>query len=105
MKPILSAANYPKFLVVNKEPTTQGFNKHLLKPWEEGELVKVAPFDEQKRNDKYDDMFKYSKPDNNVWNFRKRYVKVIRKDEEGKWTLVYTASWSYFNQLTKNKKK
>lgn len=104
MKPILSKEKLPKFLVVNKEPETKPWNKHLLKPWKEGEVVKVAPFEEQVRNDKYDDMFKYVKPDNNPWNFRKRYVVVYRKDDEGKWTLKYTEGWASFNQLTIKKK-
>ena len=106
MNAITNKEKLPKFLVVNDLPEKEAYNKHLMKPWKKGELVKVAPFEEQVRNDKYDDMFKYVKPDNNPENFRKKYVKVIRKDEKGEWSLVYTESWGIFDLLTnKNKKK
>ena len=104
MKAITKKEKLPKFLVVNKVPETRTFNKHLLKPWKAGEIVRVAPFEEQVRNTAYDHMFKYCKPDNNPEHFRQRYVKVIRKDDEGKWTLVYTEGWESFDLLTtKNK--
>lgn len=91
--------------MVNDEPEKQPYNKHLLKPYKKGEIVKVAPFEEQVRNSDYDHMFKYVKPDNNPWNFRKRYVVIYRKDDEGKWTLKYTAGWSQFDLLTNKKQK
>lgn len=97
MKAITSKEALPKFLVVNEEPEKRSYNKHLLKPWKKGELVKVAPFEEQ-----------VSHPTVNTppAEFRKKYVKVIRKDKEGQWTLVYTAGWDIFNTLNnKNKKK
>ncbi len=105
MKPILVKEKLPKFLMVNDEPEKQPYNKHLLKPYKKGEIVKVAPFEEQVRNSDYDHMFKYAKPDNNPWNFRKRYVVIYRKDDEGKWTLKYTAGWSQFDLLTNKKQK
>ena len=99
MKAITEKEKLPKFLIVNGVPETQSYNKHLLKPWKKGELVKVAPFEEQVRNDKYDDQLKYVKPDNNPLHFRQKYVKVIRKDDNGEWTLTYIAGWEYFDML------
>lgn len=95
MKAITNERDLPKFLIVNDVPEKQSYNKYLLKPWAKGELVKVAPIEEQ-----------VSSPfaGTPTEQFRKRYVKVIRKDDNGKWTLVYTADWKYF-ELLKNKKK
>ena len=105
MKAITSKEKLPKFLVVNDEPQKMPHNKHLLKPYKKGEMVKVAPFEEQVRCDKYDDMFKFCKPDNNPLHFRSKYVVVYRKDDNGKFTLKYTESWKSFDLLTKNKNK
>lgn len=103
MKAIIDIDKLPKFLVVNGEPESKPYNKHLLKPWKKGEIVKVAPIEEQVPNRKYDDTFKFAKPIT-LENFRKCYVKVIRKDEEGKWTLTYTAGWDQFELLNNIKK-
>lgn len=104
MKAITEKEKLPKFLIVNGVPETQSYNKHLLMPWKKGELVKVAPFEEQVRNSNYDDQLKYVKPDNDPLNFRQKYVKVIRRDENGEWTLTYTAGWNIFDMLKTNKK-
>ena len=105
MKAITKKEKLPKFLVVNGEPESKPWNKHLIKPFKKGEIVKVAPFEEQVRNDKYDDKFQFSKPNNDPEWFRQRYVVVYRKDEEGKWTLKYTEGWNSFDLLTTIKKK
>lgn len=105
MKAITKKEMLPKFLVVNREPESKPWNKHLLKPFKKGEIVKVAPFEEQVRNSKYDDTFHFSKPNNDPEFFRKRYVVVYRKDDEGKWTLKYTEGWNSFDLLTIIKKK
>ena len=104
MKAITSKEKLPKFLVVNEVPEKMPHNKHLLKPYKKGEIVKVAPFEEQVRCDKYDHMFKF-KPDNDPEHFRQKYVVVYRKDENGKFTLKYTNGWDSFDLLTKNKNK
>ena len=105
MKAITKKEKLPKFLVVNDEPEKKPWNKHLLKPYKKGELVKVAPFEEQVRNNKYDDQFKYVEHNDNPEHFRKRYVVIYRKDENGKFTLKYTQGWESFDLLTNNKKK
>lgn len=105
MKPIIEKEKLPKFLIVNEVPEAQSYNKHLLKPWKKGELVRVAPFDQQVSNVEYDHVFNYYKPEKDNNSFRKRFVKVIRKDDNGNWTLVYTAGWENFDLLTNNKKK
>lgn len=104
MKAITVKEKLPKFLVVNGEPETKPWNKHLLKPWKKGEVVKVAPIEEQVRNSDYDDKFQYVKPNNDPMWFRKRYVVVYRKDENGKWTLKYTQGWESFDLLTIKKR-
>ena len=101
MKAITSKEKLPKFLVVNEVPEKTSHNKHLLKPYKKGETVKAAPFEEQVRCDKYDDVFKYFKPNNDPEYFRQRYVVVYRKDDNGKFTLKYTESWKNFDLLTK----
>ena len=104
MKAITSKEKLPKFIVVNGNPESESYNKHLLKPWKKGEIVKVAPFEEQIPNHKYDDMFKHSKGCNDK-EFKQRFVKVIRKDDKGNWSLVYTESWKSFDLLTNKTKK
>lgn len=92
MKAIVNKTDWPKFLKVNNSTEHISWNKHLLKPWKKGEIVKVVPYDEQKSS--------CSIP---MEVFRKRYVNVIRKDEEGQWTLRYNWSWDIFEPLNSHK--
>lgn len=96
MKAITTKEKLPKFLVVNAEAPSKPWNKYLLKLYEKGEIVKVAPFEEQVSHPSVG-----STPE----QFRKRYVVIYRKDEEGKWTLKYTQGWESFDLLTTIKKK
>lgn len=96
MKAITKKDKLPKFLVVNDETEKKPWNKHLLNPYKKGELVKVAPFEEQVSHP-----IVGSTPE----QFRKRYVVIYRKDENGKFTLKYTQGWKSFDLLTNNKKK
>lgn len=105
MKPILNKEKFPKFLVVNDIPEKRPWNKHLTKPYKKGEIVKVAPFEQQKRNDKYDDKFTFVKSNNNPIWFRKRYVVILRKSETNKFDYKCTEDWESFNLLTRNDKK
>lgn len=104
MKAITNKDKLPKFLIVNDIPEKRSWNKHLLKPYQKGEIVKVAPFEEQQRNTKYDAQYRI-KPNNDPNWFRERYVVIYRKDENGKFTLKYTESWESFDLLTKIKTK
>lgn len=104
MKAITNKDKLPKFLIVNDISEKRSWNKHLLKPYQKGEIVKVAPFEEQQRNTKYDDPYRF-KPNNDPNWFRERYVVIYRKDENGKFTLKYTESWESFDLLTKIKTK
>lgn len=96
MKAIISKEKLPKFLVVNDEPEKMAHNKYLLKPYEKGEIVKVAPFEEQ---------ISHPSVGMEPEKFRKRYVVIYRKDEQGKWTLKYTQGWESFDLLTTIKKE
>lgn len=104
MKAITDKNKLPKFLVVNKEAESTPWNKHLLKPWKKGEVVKVAPFEEQVRDDRYDNQLTHCVPNNDLQWFRERYVVVYRKDKDGKWSLKYTENWGSFDLLTIKKK-
>ena len=88
MEAILNKEKWPKFLRVNGEMKRVNFNKYLLKPWVKGEIVKVVPWDEYKKWIETEE-----------FQVRKRYVKVVRKDENGKWTLCYTWNWKIFEPL------
>ena len=88
MKAITNEKEWPKFLRVNDDLKNVSWNKHLLKPWEKGELVRVLPISEQ-----------IPSTNMSVEHFRRKFVKVIRKDEIGQWTLRYTWSWEIFEPL------
>ena len=88
--------DYPKFLRCNKIVKEWSWNKHLLMPWNVGELVKVAPESEQ-----HSSPYVGSKDE----VFRKTYVVIYRKDEEGKFTKKQTAEWRQFDLITKSKHK
>ena len=88
MKAITNEKEWPKFLRVNDFLNNVSWNKHLLKPWDKGELVRVLPISEQ-----------IPSTNMSVEHFRRKFVKVIRKDENGKWTLRYTWSWDIFEHL------
>lgn len=103
MKAITNKEKLPKFLMVNDIPEKRSWNKHLLKPYKKGEIVKVAPFEEQKGNDAFDDQFRFVKPNNDPLRFRQRYVVIYRKDDNGKFTLKYTEDWESFDLLTRIK--
>lgn len=87
MKAILTEENFPKFLKVNNIPESRKWNKYILKPFKTGEIVKVVPFKKQKYL-------------NDLKVFR-QYVTVIRKDDNGDWSLEYTWNWSIFEKLSK----
>ena len=88
--------DYPKFLRCNEIVKGWGWNKHLLMPWNVGELVKVAPESEQ-----HSSPYVGSKDE----VFRKTYVVIYRKDKEGKFAKRQTAEWRQFDLITKSKHK
>lgn len=91
----VSIDKYPKFLKCNETIKGCGWNKYLPRPWVIGELVKVAPEEEQ-----------HSHPSVGSSDavFRRQYIVVYRKDENGKFTIKQTAEWRQFDLLTNNKK-
>lgn len=105
MKAITNKEKLPKFLMVNDIPEKRSWNKHLLKPYRKGEIVKVAPFEEQKRNATDGDQFRFVNPNNDPLWFRRRYVVIYRKNDNGKFTLKYTEDWGSFDLLTKKIEK
>ena len=90
MKPIIETSKLPKFLMVNGLQPKQPWNSHIQKPWVEGEVVMVS------ENQKPSNFLRCSES-----YFRNRFVRVLRKDAQGKWTLEYVSSWDNFNLLIK----
>ena len=85
---------YPKFLKCNEIVKGWTWNKYLTNPWKIGELVKVAPESEQ-----HSSPYVGSKDE----VFRKTYVVVYRKDENGELTKKQTAEWRQFDLIGKQK--
>lgn len=100
MKAIRKNEKFPKFLITNQECEKGSWNKYILFPWKNKEIVRVEDIALQIPNHKYDKNFKYVEPTTNS-DFKKKYVRVIRKDKEGKWTIHQTGEWSYFEMLNK----
>lgn len=90
----VSIDKYPKFLKCNDIIKSWTWNKYLSRPWKIGELVKVAPENEQ-----------HSHPHigNSDEVFRRQYIVVYRKDDNGKFTIKQTAEWIQFDLLTNKK--
>ena len=92
MKPITNVKNLPKFLVVNSIAEKNSWNKYLPYPYKAGEIVMVAPA-EQQVSSKYVN----STPE----KFRIHYFKIIRKDETNKWNYVCVIEWREVEMLKK----
>lgn len=85
MEPVTNKIAWPAFLrVVPDIQRVKPYTRYLLHPLVDGELVKVAPWDEQGDE-----------------QFRRRYVRVIRKDASGQWSLRYVLDWTTFEPLKK----
>lgn len=91
MKAITTKQNFPKFLRVSEEIKKKAYNKFLQKPFVEGEIVKIVPFDEQRSVNQSTDKVR----------FLTQYVNIIRKDNNGKFTIRYTVAWDILEQLKK----
>jgi hypothetical protein len=91
MKAITTKQNFPKFLRVSGEIKKKAYNKFLQKPFVEGEIVKIVPFDEQRSVNQSTDKVR----------FLTQYVNIIRKDNNGKFTIRYTVAWDILEQLKK----
>ena len=79
---------YPRFLKCDRIRSANTWNKYLLKPYTEGEIVKVAPMEEQ-----------HSTLNTSDEVFRQKYVKVYRKDEDNNYTLPYVCDWGMFRTI------
>lgn len=87
MKSITNDQEWPKFLRVSDLKRVP-WNKYLLKPFEKGEIVKVLPINEQ-----------VPTANITVEQFRRQFVRVLRKDENRQWNLRYTFVWEIFEPL------
>ena len=101
MKAITTRESLPKYLVVNEIPEKRSWNKHLPKPYKKGEIVRVAPFEEQVRNKQWDDTFQFVKTNDDPMWFRERYVVVYQKGDDGKFSYKCTEGWGSFDLLTR----
>lgn len=93
MKAITTEKDFPKFLRVSAIIKSKSYNKYLQKPFTEGEIVKIVPYDEQ-----HSIGVQMEKS-----RFLRQYINILRKDSNGKFTIRYTASWEIFEPLKKNK--
>ena len=88
MEAIVEKTSLPAFLkVIQGIQQKRPFTRYLLHPLKDGELVKVAPWEEQ--------VSERSTPE----QFRRRYIKVIRKGDDGKRSLIYVLDWGMFELL------
>ena len=100
MKPITDYSKLPKFLVISNAQVQKSSNKYLLKPYRKGEIVRVAPAEEQKPNHEFDHMAKYVEPcTDDCW--REHYLKILRKGDDGKFSLPYVISWDGVELINK----
>ena len=83
-----SVDKYPKFLKCND--VSANWNKYLPRPWVKNEIVRVANESEQ---------YPHPSSDITIEDFRKQFVVVYRKDDEGKYTKKQTASWRHFSLI------
>ena len=101
MKAITDVSKLPKFLVCNSVPEKKWFwNNDISLPWRSGEIVKVREPEVQRPNPEYKSKFANVKPYTDK-EFRMSFVRVMRKDKDGKFTLPWTGSWVQF-ELLKN---
>lgn len=92
MKPITDYSKLPKFLVISNAQVQKSSNKYLLKPYRKGEIVRVAPSEEQKPNHEFDQMTtRVEHCTDEFW--KEHYVKILRKGDDGKFSLPYVISW------------
>jgi len=105
MKAITKKELMPKMLVVNSYLPSKSCNKYLPKPYVVGELVKVAPWEEQKRSTLLDDVLSPTAINKDPKWFHEHYVVIYRKDEDGKWSIKNTMPWEGFDLLTFKKHK
>lgn len=99
MKPV-DYANLPKFLQIAKWQIEQSHNKYLSKPYRLGEIVKVQPVEKQKPNHKYDHVTPRVLPTTDEF-WQKRYCRVLRKDNAGKFTVPCSIEWEGLDYLKK----
>lgn len=105
MKGIKNKEKLPKFLRVNDFLPSRSSNKSLLKPYVVGEIVKVAPWEEQHMSDMVDEIISHPEIVNRDPNhFHEHYVVVYRKDEDGKWSIKNTMPYAGFELLSTIKK-
>lgn len=74
--------------VVKDIDRIKSFNKYLLRPFVGGEIVKIA---------------RDQNPSTSisVEEFRKRYVRIVRKDDGGLWVLQFVTTWDALEPLGK----
>ena len=100
MKAIRDLSKLPKYLQVTKWQVEQSYNKYLPKPYREGEIVKVQPMEAQKPNHMYDHMTLRIPPTTDE-SFNNSYVRIIRKDSDGRFTHPCALEWSALDYLKK----
>lgn len=73
-------------------------------PWRVGEIVKVREPEVQKQDTKYDSTLHPKVKPYTDEEFRERFVRILRKDANGKFTIPQVGEWMQF-ELLKNIKQ
>jgi len=100
MEAVKDYNSLPKFLRVNANQTGANHNKFLLRPYLEGEIVRVQPAELQKPNRQYDHLYEHVKPITDDF-FRARFCAILRKDDNGKFSIPYTIQWRSLDLMKK----
>ncbi len=74
--------------VVEDIDRIKSFNKYLLRPLAAGEIVRIS----RDQN---------PTTDISAEAFRKRYVRIVRKDDGGLWVLEFVTTWDALEPLGK----
>jgi len=100
MKQIKDYSKLPKFLQVTRWQIEQSYNKYLPNPYKLGEIVKTQPEEAQIVHHEYDHVTPRVPPMTEEF-FRERYCRILRKDENGKFTKHCTLEWKALDYLKK----
>lgn len=90
-----SATAWPSFLrIIPDIDRVLPHTRYLLRPLQGGELVKVLPLAEQIPEGGF-----------SAEAFKARFVRVVRRDDAGRWSDKYTLDWSGVELLAHMKEK
>jgi hypothetical protein len=93
----------PAFLKIANGIAKEGWNKHLPKPFEAGELVKVHESQTPSKMKFESPSLAHLNSTTPEEKFRKQYVRIYRKNAKGKFENVFVISWEHVEPLLMKK--